>query len=133
MFFESKSTQISTANQQSVGKKIQSYFKMLFVDAHRPSRLDKMDFHPEVSSRLIRLSQSNEFPHLLIYGPSGVGKKTRILALLRELYGNGVNKVRFEHKNFKPNGTSTKIEITTVSSNYHIEMNPSDVGNKDRY
>ncbi len=26
-----------------------------------------------------------------------------------------------------------EIELTTVSSNYHIEINPSDVGNNDRY
>lgn len=29
-------------------------------------------------------------------------------------------------------GKSTKVEITTVASNYHIEMNPSDVGTSDR-
>ncbi len=26
-----------------------------------------------------------------------------------------------------------EIELTTVQSNYHVEMNPSDVGNHDRY
>ena len=26
-----------------------------------------------------------------------------------------------------------EIELTTVSSNYHVEMNPSDVGYQDRY
>ena len=26
-----------------------------------------------------------------------------------------------------------EIELTTSSSNYHVEMNPSDVGNNDRY
>lgn len=26
-----------------------------------------------------------------------------------------------------------ELELTTVSSNYHVEMNPSDVGNNDRY
>lgn len=25
------------------------------------------------------------------------------------------------------------MELTTVSSNYHVQMNPSDVGNNDRY
>ena len=25
------------------------------------------------------------------------------------------------------------MELTTLSSNYHVEMNPSDAGNKDRY
>ena len=26
-----------------------------------------------------------------------------------------------------------EIELTTVQSNYHVEMNPSDVGNQDRH
>lgn len=26
-----------------------------------------------------------------------------------------------------------EIELTTVSSNYHVEINPSDAGNNDRY
>ncbi|KAI9916424.1 hypothetical protein PsorP6_017122 [Peronosclerospora sorghi] len=54
------------------------------------------------------------------------------MALLRALYGDGALKVRLEHKSFKVPNRSTKVDITTVASNFHIEMNPSDVGNNDR-
>lgn len=37
----------------------------------------------------------------MFYGPSGAGKRTRIMALLRELYGPGVERLRMEHLNFQ--------------------------------
>ena len=92
----------------------------LWVDKYRPKSLTSLDYHKEQASRLKKLVnlchtmttcdaimipfllqvQSTDFPHLLVYGPSGAGKKTRIMCLLRELYGSGVEKLRIEHMNF---------------------------------
>mmetsp|Transcript_6068 Transcript_6068/g.9416 ORF Transcript_6068/g.9416 Transcript_6068/m.9416 type:complete len:361 (-) Transcript_6068:373-1455(-) len=104
---------------------------VLWVDKYRPNTLEKLDFHPNTTQLLKKLLASGDFPHLMMYGPSGAGKSTRISALLRALYGPGVEKVKATHKSFKIK--TRTIEITTMSSNYHIEMNPSDVGSQDRY
>ncbi|XP_064404848.1 replication factor C subunit 3-like [Halichondria panicea] len=103
----------------------------LWVDKHRPTLLNKLDYHKEQAAWLKKLAQSGDFPHLLVYGPSGAGKKTRIMCLLRELFGNGAEKLRIEHMTFTT-PSKKKLEISTISSNYHVEINPSDAGIHDR-
>ncbi|KAK4016331.1 replication factor C subunit 3 [Daphnia magna] len=103
----------------------------LWVDKYRPSTLAKLDYHREQAERLEKMVAKGNFPHLLIYGPPGAGKKTRVMALLRELYGPGVEKLRMEHQNFTT-PSNKKIEVMTVASNYHIEVNPNDAGIYDR-
>ncbi|XP_037805805.1 replication factor C subunit 3 [Lucilia sericata] len=103
----------------------------LWVDKHRPRELVKLDYHKEQAENLRNLSQQGDFPHLMFYGPSGAGKKTRIMCLLRELYGPGVERLRNETMTFTT-PSNRKIEVMTVSSNYHLEVNPSDAGMYDR-
>lgn len=104
---------------------------LLWVDKYRPKELNKLDYHKEQATHLKNLTQQGDFPHLLIYGPLGAGKKTRIMCILRELYGPGVERLRMENMNFTT-PSNKKLEIMTISSNYHIEVNPSDVGIYDR-
>jgi len=103
----------------------------LWVDKHRPKKLAKLDYHQEQSEHLGKLVKGGDFPHLLVYGPPGAGKKTRVMCLLREMYGAGVERLRIEHQNFET-PSKKKVEITTIASNYHIEVNPSDCGIYDR-
>ncbi|KAI7842216.1 hypothetical protein COHA_004129 [Chlorella ohadii] len=108
---------------------------MLFVDKYRPRTLEQFQLHADVADNLRKLVVSGDCPHTLFYGPAGAGKKTLILALLREIYGAGVEKLKVECKPWKIELPSRKLEVefATVSSAYHVEMNPSDVGNNDRY
>eukprot|EP00792_Barthelona_sp_PAP020_P003765 TRINITY_DN1631_c0_g1_i1.p1 TRINITY_DN1631_c0_g1~~TRINITY_DN1631_c0_g1_i1.p1 ORF type:complete len:356 (+),score=88.69 TRINITY_DN1631_c0_g1_i1:41-1108(+) len=106
---------------------------MLWVDEYRPKTLNLLDYHDDLTQRLSELASRNDFPHLLFYGPSGVGKKTRILAFLREIFGNSVNKVKIENRSFPISSTSkTTFNISILTSPIHIELNPSDVGIRDR-
>ncbi|KAJ1917238.1 Replication factor C (RF-C) subunit [Mycoemilia scoparia] len=103
----------------------------LWVDKYRPTSLDQMTYHKDISSHLKNLSNSGDLPHLLFYGPSGAGKKTRITATLREIFGPGVEKIKIDQRQFQT-PSNRKIDINTISSSYHIEINPSDVGIYDR-
>lgn len=91
---------------------------MLWVDVHRPKALDKLDYgqdQAECLQRLVRApprarallasrrrrimrrrfaqAEAGDVPHMLFHGPPGSGKKTRIMAFLRAVYGPGVAKV----------------------------------------
>ena len=66
-----------------------------------------------------------------MYGPSGAGKKTRIVATLRELYGPGVEKIKIDSRVFQTT-SNRKLEFNIVASVYHLEITPSDVGTFDR-
>ncbi|OQR79058.1 replication factor C subunit 3-like [Tropilaelaps mercedesae] len=103
----------------------------LYVDKYRPRDLDSLDYHKTQAKWLKGLIHGGDLPHLLVYGPSGSGKKTRVMATLKELYGGGVDRLKIEQQVFTTQ-SKKKIEIRTLSSNYHIEVNPSDVGNQDR-
>ncbi|KAF1993352.1 P-loop containing nucleoside triphosphate hydrolase protein [Amniculicola lignicola CBS 123094] len=103
----------------------------LLVDKHRPRTLESLNYHPELSDRLKALAQSGDFPHLLVYGPSGAGKKTRVVATLKELYGPGVEKIKIDARVFQTT-SNRKLEFNIVASVYHLEITPSDVGNYDR-
>jgi len=103
----------------------------LWVDKHRPKQLKELSYHREQADQLQSLVSAGDFPHLLFYGPSGAGKKTRVSCLLRELYGAGVEHLRLETKQFEtPSGK--KLELQAVSSNFHIELCPGDAGFYDR-
>ena len=92
----------------------------LWVDKYRPQSLDRLDYHKDQAAQLARLAAAGDLPHMLFYGPSGAGKKTRVMALLRAIFGAGVERVKLQHRAFKtPSGKA--IEVTTIASAYHIE------------
>ncbi|KAK8953166.1 hypothetical protein KSP40_PGU002216 [Platanthera guangdongensis] len=76
---------------------------MLWVDKYRPRSLDKVTVHEEIAQNLKKLVSEQDCPHLLFYGPSGSGKKTLIMALLKEMFGASAEKVKLEQKAWKIN------------------------------
>jgi replication factor C subunit 3/5 len=105
----------------------------LWVDKYRPRKLEQLTYNFDVCEILAKLAQADDFPHLLFYGPSGAGKKTRIMAFLNEVYGSGVGRLRSELKEFKISKTSnTTTECNVISSNYHLDITPSEAEHHDK-
>lgn len=75
------------------------------------------------------LVMQGDMPHLIIYGPEGSGKKTRVNCLLAKLYGPSA--LRPTHTTFSFKHNSTEIEVHTRSSRNHIEIMPSDYKHND--
>lgn len=103
----------------------------LFCDKYKPTTLATVDYHQTQAAQLKNLISAGDFPNLFIFGPSGAGKRTRIDLLLKEIYGPGAEKIHIQNESFET-PSKRKIEIKTINSNYHIEVNPSEVGIYDK-
>eukprot|EP00922_Rhytidocystis_sp_ex-Travisia-forbesii_P028326 GHVS01041572.1.p1 GENE.GHVS01041572.1~~GHVS01041572.1.p1 ORF type:complete len:358 (+),score=31.04 GHVS01041572.1:108-1181(+) len=104
---------------------------MLWLDKYCPHKLSELRCHSHLSDLLLRLASSGargSIPHLLFYGPSGAGKKTRIAALTREIFGEGVFKVKADTHVHK----ETNTEIVLCQSLHHIQLSCPSLGTKDR-
>lgn len=106
---------------------------MLWVDKYRPTELESLDYHDDISQRLESLAKNpSSLPHLFFYGPSGAGKRTRINAFLGALFGPSAHKLKLNQRTFTtPTGRS--VDIHMISSDYHMELSPGDAGNNDRF
>ena len=105
------------------------------MEKYRPMQFrDAATMHPDQIEMLSKLAQSDDFPHILFYGPSGGGKRTLTKCLLQALYeSNSVHKIKSELKEFKAGASgSTTVECIVFSSNYHIEVTPSEADNHDK-
>lgn len=110
---------------------------MLWCDKYRPKQLNKFLYSQDLNNSLINIVQKasidGTLPHLLFYGPSGGGKRSRIRAFLREIFNFDIEKtLKLETKDIQCTD-SKKITISLLQSNNHIEVDPSEYGVYDRY
>lgn len=104
----------------------------LWVDKYRPRNLQSLSHNGELTDLLKSLShQPRDLPHLLLYGPNGSGKKTRCMSLLESIFGSGVYRMKIDVRQFVT-PSNRKLDLNVVSSAYHLEITPSDMGINDR-
>lgn len=104
----------------------------LWVDKYRPKTLQTLSHNDDLTDLLKSLShQPRDLPHLLFYGPNGSGKKTRCMSLLESIFGAGVYRMKIDVRQFVT-PSNRKLDLNVVSSAYHLEITPSDMGINDR-
>lgn len=67
-----------------------------WIEKYRPSRLDKIVSHQHIVEVLKRFIQNKNFPNLILFGSSGVGKTSLIHACANELFGKNTNLMTLE-------------------------------------
>jgi len=84
-FDECNNGQISRIQKQDMS--IIKKRKVLWVEKYRPKKLDDVVQQDDIIKILKKTIQTGELPHLLLFGPSGTGKTSTVLALAMELFG----------------------------------------------
>lgn len=105
----------------------------MFTDKYRPKQMADLDFNESTNNMLVKLAHQKEFPHLLLDGHRGSGKRTRALLYLKERYGEEVLDIKNCRISIEINGTNKKVlELQTLISPYHYQFNPRLHGVYDR-
>ncbi len=101
------------------------------MDLHRPKKIDDFTFHSKTVKLLKQfLNNKKEIPNMIFYGPEGSGKKSLLYTFLEEKYSIKTNQIKSINKVFKIN--SKEVEIPYFYSNYHVEIQVSDLSNYTR-
>lgn len=97
----------------------------------RPKHLEDLTVQPLANQLISSICETFDFPHLMFCGPPGSGKKTRIMAFLRQLFHADIDKMHTEYRNIEVNDKDIEVQVTY--SPYHVEITPADAGNNDRH
>lgn len=99
----------------------------MFID----EPVDKLYFHENVFKLLNKISQSNNIPHIIFYGPSGSGKRTLCSQYLKMLFDNSIYAIK--NVGYEVINSSGKVVVEQIlQSDHHIIIQPKNT-NYDRY
>jgi replication factor C subunit 3/5 len=128
----------SGGGKRKVVSKIEESFQKLWVDQYRPTSLNDFTFNLDAANTFKRLAQnSTDVPHLLVEGITGIGKKSMVIAYIKQcldLYGlNGDEIYKTTNMEIELKYPNKIIELNIQKSLYHYNLNPSDYGIYDRH
>jgi DNA polymerase III delta prime subunit len=95
----------------------------LFVDKYAPQKVEECILPEEIKNTFINYRDKNKIPNLILYGTSGIGKTSAVLALAKEL------KMDFMKVNGSNEGRSIDTVRTKINS-YASTISLSSSGKK---
>ena len=90
-------------------------YNLPWIEKYRPLEFTSIISHHDILNALTKMIQNKNIPHLMFYGPPGIGKTTTILTCAKKMYGEnyknmilelngsedrGINVVREQIKDF---------------------------------
>lgn len=67
-----------------------------WIEKYRPNYINDVISHNNITTSIKNFIENENMPHILFYGPPGVGKTSLILATTREMYGKYVDTMVLE-------------------------------------
>ncbi|KAF8689199.1 hypothetical protein HU200_041985 [Digitaria exilis] len=108
--------------------------KFVLADKYRPNFLSEFICNKNVAADLYKLVVAHECKHFIFEGPPAVGKRSMVLALIRDAFGPNELKIRDERKKFELKGEIRKhIDVRVKISDHHVEVNLGDLHGYEKY
>lgn len=105
---------------------------LMFIDKYRPTSFSELNYSIYTNKQLKSLSKIDNFPHIILKGFRGSGKKTRALLFLKEKYNMDVFKLDTFNMECKVLNKTEPIILSILYSPYHYQINLSSYGVYDR-
>nr|XP_010323551.3 replication factor C subunit 3-like isoform X2 [Solanum lycopersicum] len=109
--------------------------RFTWADKYRPNALKHFLCNRNIALELKALAETDSsIRHFIFAGLPGVGKRTMIFALLREIYGHDKVQARDKCKVFHLKGESVpSIKVNVKESNKHVEINLSETKGYEKH
>ncbi|XP_073111617.1 replication factor C subunit 3-like isoform X1 [Elaeis guineensis] len=106
----------------------------VWAQKYRPKALKEFICNRDRAEELLRMVAKEPCSHFIFEGPPGVGKKTMVLAYLRDAFGPEKLKTYNELKKIELKGEFfSSIDINVSISSQHVEVNLSDLHGYEKH
>ncbi|CAN6311785.1 unnamed protein product [Urochloa humidicola] len=108
--------------------------KFVLAEKYRPNMLSDFICNKAVADELYQLVVARQCQHFIFEGPTAVGKRSMVLALIRDGFGRHDLKIEERTKRFEFKGEIRKhIDVRVKISEHHVEVNLADLHGYEKY